>query len=54
MLCCYLGNERNLVFLEAYNTDLDEIIIKFMEQNGRLLGIEEKVNLTLIVNKQKG
>ena len=42
---------NNLVFLKTYNTD--EIIITFTDQNGRLLEIEDKVNLTLLINKQK-
>ena len=41
----------NLVFLKTYNTEFDETIIKFTDQNGRLLEIEEKVNLTLLINK---
>ena len=41
----------NLVFLKTCNTDCDEIIIKFMDQNGRPLEIEDKVNLTLLINK---
>ena len=49
----YLLNvERsNLVFLKTYNTDFDEIIITFIDQNGRPLEIEDKVNLTLLINK---
>ena len=43
----------NLVFLKAYNTEFDEIIITFLYQNGRLLKTEDKVNFTLFVNKQK-
>ena len=41
----------NLVFLESYNTEFDEIIIKFTDQNGRTLEKEDKVNLTLLINK---
>ena len=41
----------NLVFLETYNTESDEIIITFTDQNGRPLDIEGKVNLTLLINK---
>ena len=41
----------NLVFLKTYNTEFDEIIIKFTDHDGRPLEIEDKVNLTLIVNK---
>ena len=33
----------NLVFLKTYNTEFDEIIITFMDQNGRPL--EKKVKL---------
>ena len=41
----------NLLFLKTYNTDFVEIIIKFTDQNGRLLEIEDKINLTLLINK---
>ena len=40
----------NLVFLETYNTEFDEIIT-FTDKNGRLLEIEDKVNLALLINK---
>ena len=40
----------NLVFLETYNTEFDEIMT-FTDQNGRPLEIEGKVNLTLLINK---
>ena len=43
----------NLMFLKTYNTAFDEIIIKFMDQSGRPLEIKDKVNLTLLINKQK-
>ena len=41
----------NLVFLKTYHTVLDEIIITFTYQIGRPLNIEDKVNLTLLINK---
>ena len=41
----------HLVFLKTYNTEFDEIIIKFMDQNGKPLEIEHKVNLTLLIDK---
>ena len=49
----YLLNvdSRYLVFLKAYNTEFDEIIISFTDQNGRPLEIDDKVNLTLPINK---
>ena len=40
-----------LVFLETYNTEFDAIIRKFTNQNGRPLEIEDKLNLTLLINK---
>ena len=40
----------NLVFLKTCNTEFDEIIITFMSQNGRPLEIEDKANLTLLIN----
>ena len=41
----------NLVFLETYNTEFDEIVITFTDQNGRSLEIGDKVNLILLINK---
>ena len=51
----YLLNAEpsNLVLLKIYKTDFDEIIITFTDQNGRPLAIEDKVKLTLLINKQK-
>ena len=51
----YLLNVQpsNLVFLKTYNTEFDEIIIIFTDQNGRALELENKLNLTLLINKQK-
>ena len=43
----------NLVFLKAYNTEFDETVITFTNQNSRPLEIEDKVNLTLLINKYK-
>ena len=40
----------NLVFLKAYNSEFDEIIITFTEQNDGPLEIEGKVNSTLLIN----
>ena len=42
---------NNLVILKTYNTESDDITITFTEQNRRPLEIEDKVNLTLLVNK---
>ena len=40
----------NLVFLKIYKTDVDESIIKFTDQNGTSLEIEDKIDLTFLVN----
>ena len=42
-----------LGLLKTYNTDFGRIIIIFLDQNGRLLKIEDKVNLTLLINKRR-
>ena len=54
-LYAYLLNleQSNLVFLKIYNTEFDEIIITFTNQNGRVLEIKDSVNLTLLINKLK-
>ena len=41
----------NLVFLKTYNTEFDEIIITFTDQIGRPLEIEDKLILTLLIDK---
>ena len=49
----YLLNAKpsNSVILKTYNSEFDKIIITLMDQNSRPLEIEDKVNLTLLVNK---
>ena len=37
------------MFSKIYNTEFDEMIIKFTDQNGRPLEIVGKVNLTLFI-----
>ena len=44
---------NNLVLLKTYNSEFDEIILTFTDYNGRTLEIEDKVNLTLLINKHK-
>ena len=44
---------KNLVFSETYNTEFDKIIITFMDQNGTLLEIEDKANLTVLIKTTK-
>ena len=40
----------NLVFLKTHNSEFDDIIITFTDQNGRPLEIEDNLNLTLLIN----
>ena len=55
MSYAYLLNlePSHLVFLKTYNTEFDDIIITFTDQNGRPLEIEDKVHLILRINKQR-
>ena len=49
----YLLNVESsyLMFLKSYDTEFDEIIITFTDKNGTSLEIQDKVNLTLLINK---
>ena len=42
-----------LVFLKTFYTEFDVVVIKFTDQNGRPLEIEDQVNLTLLIDKYK-
>ena len=42
-------NQAIKVFWKTYNTEFDEV--KFTDNNGRLLKIEDKVDLTLFIDK---
>ena len=50
LLICWV-EPINLVFSKTYNTEFDEMIITFKDQNSRLLEIEGKVYLTLLIYK---
>ena len=39
------------MFFKTYNTEFDEIIITFTNKNDRLLEIEDRVNLALLIIK---
>ena len=43
----------NFVFLKTNNTEFNETIIIFTDQNCGPLEIEDKVNLTFLINKWK-
>ena len=49
----YLLNveQSNLVFWKTYNREFDESIITFTDWNIKPLEIEDKVSLTLLINK---
>ena len=61
MLCTFIPNKcyayllnvepSNLLLWKTYNTDFDEIIIVFTDQNGRTSKIEGQVDLALLINK---
>ena len=61
MLCTFTPNKcyayllnvepSNLLLSKTYNTDFDEIIIVFTDQNGRTPKIEGQVDLALLINK---
>ena len=42
---------KNLVFLKTYKTNFADILITFTDQNGRPLEKSDKVNLTLLINR---
>ena len=46
-----LAPNKSYAYYKTYNTDFDKIILTFVDQNGRPLEIEDKVNLTLLINK---
>ena len=51
MLCLYVEDQtKQFQILENLYTAFDEIIITFTDQNGGLLEIEDKINLTLFIN----
>ena len=39
------------MFLRTSSTEFEGVVITFTDQNGRPLEIEDKVNLTLLINK---
>ena len=39
----------NHIFLKTFNSEYDEIIVWFTDQNGQPLEIEDRINLTMVV-----
>ena len=46
-----LNAEPSNCVLKTYNTDFDDITITFTDENGRPWKIEDKGNLSLLINK---
>ena len=51
MLYLFNVETSNLIFLKTHNAEFDEIIIIFTDQSGKPFEIEDKVNLTVFINK---
>ena len=41
---------KNFVFLKRFNSEFSYIEVGFTDQNSKLLGIEDKMNITLIIS----
>ena len=39
----------NHIFLKTFNSQYDEIKVWFTDQNGKLLEIEDRINLTMVI-----
>ena len=39
----------NLIFLKIFNSEYDEIIVWFTDENSQLLEIEDRINLTMVI-----
>ena len=39
----------NHIFLETFNSEYDEIIVWFTDQNSQPLEIEDRINLTMVI-----
>ena len=59
VLCTFVPNKRsgslleisptNHIFLKTFNSEYDEIIVWFTDQNSQSLEIEGRINLTMVV-----
>ena len=43
----------NHIFLKTFNTEYDEIIVWFTDQNSQPLEIEDRINLTMVIKYYK-
>ena len=39
----------NHIFLKTFNSEYDEIIVWFTDQNSKALEIEDRINLTIVI-----
>ena len=39
----------NHIFLKTFNSEYDEIIVRFIDQNSKPLEIEDIINLTMVI-----
>ena len=39
----------NRIFLKTFNSEYDEIVVRFTDQNGKPLEIEDRINLTMVI-----
>ena len=39
----------NHIFLKTFNSEYDEIIVWFIDQNSKALEIEDRINLTMVI-----
>ena len=42
-------SSTNHIFLKTFNSEYDEIIVWFTDQNSQPLEIEDRINLTLVI-----
>ena len=41
----------NHIFLKTFNSEYDEIVVWFTDQNSKPLVIEDRINLTMVIKK---
>ena len=42
-------SRSNNIFLKTFNSEYDEIVVWFTDQNSRPLEIEDRINLTMVI-----
>ena len=43
-------SRKNLIFLKTFNSEFSYIEVWFTDQNSKPLGVEDKINITLVIN----